>query len=150
SVTYNEFIITLHSNRSILPKFYFLESKYWHMKKILVLLFVLGTSLMAHAQRDQIQSGPMVGYSEMREVMIWLQLKSTSTARLVYWSSTEPAKKQYSDAHTALKSESYIIKLIADAVEPGKKYTYAVELDGKELNSEFVQEFQTQSLWQWR
>jgi alkaline phosphatase D len=120
------------------------------MKQILLLLFILGTSLTVYSQRDQIQSGPMLGYSEMREVMVWIQLKSNSRVRLVYWPKSDGASKMYSAAQTALESESFVIKLIADAVEPGTIYSYAIELDGKELKSDFIQEFQTQSLWQWR
>lgn len=120
------------------------------MKQFLITLFILGTVISAHAQRDQIQSGPMLGYSEMREVMVWIQLKSQSGARLVYWPVSSPSAKKYSEIQTALKSESYVLKLIADAVEPGTMYGYSIELNGKELKSEFEQVFQTQALWQWR
>jgi alkaline phosphatase D len=120
------------------------------MKQILLLLLILGTSLIANAQREQIQSGPMLGYSEMREVMVWIQLKSTSKVRLVYWPKSNAGIKLYTEAQIALQSESYVVKFIADDVEPGTLYSYVIEVDGKELKTEFVQEFQSQSLWQWR
>lgn len=120
------------------------------MKQILIVLFILGSAISAHAQREQIQSGPMVGYSEMREVMVWIQLKSPSTARLVYWPLTNPSSKKSTGAQTALPSESHVLKFIANGVEPGTKYGYAIQINGEVLTPEYEQVFQTQTLWQWR
>ncbi len=33
----------------------------------------------------QIQSGPMVGYSEMREVLLWVQTKQAAKVKFMYW-----------------------------------------------------------------
>src|SRR5690606_34654073 len=97
-----------------------------------------------------IQSGPMLGYSEMREVMVWVQLNKEIPVRLVYWPSGSVANKKKSGYQMASSSESFVVKFIADHLQPGTRYEYALEIKGKQLKSEIMQELQTQTLWQWR
>gem|GEM_PF-6823568 len=37
------------------------------------------------AQANLLQSGPMVGYSEMKEVLLWVQTKSSAKVKFAYW-----------------------------------------------------------------
>ena len=46
-----------------------------YISYILVQILLI-TGLVSQAQSDLVTSGPMLGYSEMKEVAIWLQTKS--------------------------------------------------------------------------
>jgi alkaline phosphatase D len=45
---------------------------------------------------------------------------------------------------------AFVAKLVADRVEPGRRYSYALFIDGVEVERPYSLRFQTQSLWQWR
>lgn len=98
----------------------------------------------------QIQSGPMVGYSEMREVLLWVQTKQAAKVRFMYWEQGNPAQKLSTDEVTTAKNTAFVARLIADQVQPSKKYDYEVWIDGKKVNVSYQLSFQSQTLWQWR
>jgi alkaline phosphatase D len=58
------------------------------MKKFL--LFILLFQIVQFVANAQIQSGPMVGYSEMKEVMLWVQTQKPSKVKFVYWDKENP------------------------------------------------------------
>ncbi len=96
------------------------------------------------------QSGPMVGYSDMREVMLWAQTSQPAKVKFVYWDLASPAKKFSTDEVNTQKQTAYTARLIADQVLPGKKYGYELLINGKKVARPYPLEFQTQVLWQWR
>jgi len=56
------------------------------MKRLPLLLFaflLVGSQLIAQA--DLLQSGPMLGYSEMKEVLLWVQTKEKAKVQFAYW-----------------------------------------------------------------
>ena len=55
------------------------------MKKVLFFNLVLFFSTLAFGQKSLLESGPMVGYSEMREVQLWVQTKSIANVQIAYW-----------------------------------------------------------------
>ena len=116
------------------------------MRKLYVLLF---SSLFISIQA-QVNSGPMVGYSTMKEVPIWLQLKQEGEVVISYWKKGDKSNKQFSDVVTTQKLNHNIAKVILVDLEPGHHYEYGVILDGEDLKFEYPLAFQTQELWQWR
>ncbi|MHA8077198.1 alkaline phosphatase D family protein [Aquirufa sp. TARAVU-A1A] len=115
------------------------------MKSIIIALFLLAP-LVSSAQ---IKSGPMLGYSEMKEVLVWIQTEKSAEVSLRYWvkgdkniHKTDPIKTD--------KSQAFIARIIADEVSMGKKYEYEVWVNGKKVSFAYPLEFQTQELWQWR
>ena len=101
---------------------------------------------------SQIKSGPMLGYSEMKETLIWIQTEKSSKVEIKYWQkdnkSNSPIKS--TDPVQTQKQDNFITKIITDQVEMGKKYSYEVWIDGKKMNFDYPLEFQTQALWQYR
>jgi alkaline phosphatase D len=123
------------------------------MRKIFILVlstFILSVSSSAQIQSGTIQSGPMLGYSEMKEVLLWVQTQREASVKFVYWDKENPAVKFSTDEIKTNKTDVFVAKLIADKVLPGKKYTYEVYVDKKKINLSYPLEFQTQTLWQWR
>ena len=101
------------------------------------------------AQNIQLKSGPMVGYSSMREVKLWLQTTAEADIQINYWEKNKPDIKFKTDIYKAVKKNAFIVQPIADKVEPGRIYTYEVLINNKKVEKKYPLEFQTQVLWQW-
>lgn len=111
---------------------------------LLICLFIALHSLA------QVQSGPMVGYSEMREVLLWVQTKQAAKVKFMYWEQGNPTQKMSTDELLTQKDKAFVAKLIADQVQPSKKYDYELWVDGKKMSFSYPLSFQSQTLWQWR
>ena len=115
------------------------------MKRILIALF-LAAPLLASAQ---IKSGPMLGYSEMKEVLVWVQTEKPADVSIQYWEKRVKTIHKTDPVHTE-KTTAFIARIIADEVTMGKKYAYEVLVNGKKMAFDYALEFQTQELWQYR
>ena len=121
------------------------------MKSFSILLTIFLLSFQSlHAQRTLLQSGPMVGYSEMREVMLWVQTTGPATVQFSYWPKEHPDQVHHTRAYNTFKEEAYIAHLTADEVEPGTHYEYQLHINAKPVKLDYPATFQTQVLWQWR
>lgn len=124
------------------------------MKKIFISLILLSSlsfspSLFAQKGADNLQSGPMVGYTIMREAMLWVQTKTEAEVYATYQTENETSSHQ-TETVTTSKSEGYTAHLVCDEVEPGLTYTYKIFINGKEAIRPYPQRFKTPPLWQWR
>ncbi len=122
------------------------------MKKIqlfFTILFVF-SFISIYGQNDLLQSGPMLGYSTMREVLIWVQTKKEADVKVVYWHIYDKKKKHETSSVHTNKEDAFTAKLIADEVEPGNTYEYEVVINGKVVERPYPLRFKTQKLWQWR
>lgn len=120
------------------------------MRKFVICFCLFLLCFQGFSQANLLQSGPMVGYSEMREVMLWVQTKSSAKVKFAYWEKGSPAKKNFTSEVTTLKEEAFTARLIADVVEPGKKYEYELYINNQKINRPYPLEFQTQVLWAFR
>ena len=100
--------------------------------------------------QDLINSGPMVGYSTMQEVLLWVQTEETANVHFEYYEINNPKIKFSTDKIETEKKNGYVAKLIADQVIPGKKYKYEVYTNNYKIERNYAMEFQTQELWKWR
>jgi alkaline phosphatase D len=108
------------------------------------------TSQQPTIESVEVMSGPMVGYSEMFEVALWVQTKASAKVKFGYWEQGKPENKQFTDEAQTLKEKGYAITLIADKVEPSRKYDYEVYVNGRKIDRNYPLSFQTQVLWQYR
>jgi alkaline phosphatase D len=118
------------------------------MKKLLIaltLLQILSSVLMAQA--ELLRSGPMVGYSEMREVMLWVQTFDEADVKIKYWIKDSSMTKHFTDEVTTEKVSAYTAHLIADVLEPGLTYEYELFINGEIIDRPYPLEFKTQVLW---
>ena len=115
------------------------------MKRIFITLLLLAPLVVT----AQIKSGPMLGYSEMKEVLVWVQTEKPANVSIQYWEKGDKTIHKTDPIHTE-KSTAYIARIIADEVTMGKKYEYEVLVNGKKMAFEYALEFQTQDLWQYR
>ena len=100
--------------------------------------------------QDLINSGPMVGYSTMQEVLLWVQTEERANVHFEYYEIDNPKVKFSTDKIETEKKNGYVAKLIADQVIPGKKYKYEVYTNNYKIERNYAMEFQTQELWKWR
>lgn len=120
-----------------------------NFSKIFFLSFLILISESSFAQ-DLLQSGPMVGYSAMREVGLWVQTKAEASVKFIYW-NVDDIKKKFSTREVIIKEEDgFTAKLICDQLEPGQKYKYELYINGEKVVRPYDLKFQTQKLWQWR
>lgn len=106
-------------------------------------------NLVAQKGAENLQSGPMVGYTIMREAMLWVQTKTTAEVYATYQTEgeTEPHK---TEVVSTTKAQGYTAHLICDEVAEGKTYSYKIFINGKEAVRPYPQRFKTPPLWQYR
>lgn len=121
------------------------------MKRHLSSLFLLlSLSALTFAQDSLLQSGPMLGYNEMREVLLWVQTKGAARVQFAYWVKDNPRDLHFTESKETTKEEAYTAKLLADEVEPGTVYNYQLLINGKAVELGYPAGFKTQELWRWR
>lgn len=119
------------------------------MRYLLFTLLLLCVGLLA-AQSSLLQSGPMLGYSEMKEVMLWVQTKEAATVQFAYWESGKPTNKMLTESLRTEKQTAFTAKLVADRVEPSRTYDYQLLINGKAVALNYPTTFKSQPQWRWR
>ena len=113
----------------MLVKIVYKIKKYETIKNInknmrLSLLFCL--LLIPSYAQDLVKSGPMVGYSTMQEVLLWVQTSENAKVHFEYYEIDNPTIRLKTDEKITVKKTGFVAKLLADEVLPGKKYNMAV------------------------
>ena len=103
-----------------------------------------------YGQTSLLQSGPMVGYGQMTEVMLWVQTTKPATVQFRYWESDKPASKFMSRVVKASPEQAHVAHVLIEGLKPGKKFEYELMIDGKVMKRPYPLRFQTQPLWHWR
>lgn len=111
---------------------------------------ILLTANPVFSNPDKLQSGPMLGYSEMRESLLWVQTKEEAKVKFVYWDKESPNKKYETKEVITRENKAFTVKLIADKVLPGKIYEYDLYIDSVKVNRPYPTTFKTPPLWQHR
>lgn len=117
------------------------------MKKKIVLLLL---SSIAFAQNSLINSGPMVGYCEFKEAMIWLQTNRNETVRIDYFALDKPKEIFSSDNFTSSKENGFTYHIVLDKLQPNKKYSYSVIINNKKIALPYETSFSSKKLWEYR
>ena len=117
---------------------------------LLTLLLLLCTSTISLAQADLLQSGPMLGYNEMKEVLLWVQTTETAAVHFEYWPVESPKDRHETATYQTNAAEAFTARLLADEVEPGVDYEYQLKINGKTVRRPYPLTFTAQPLWQYR
>ncbi len=113
-------------------------------------LFILILLFFAKISNGQLQSGPMVGHADYREVSLWVQTTKAAKVKFNYWEQGKPTAKKSTEEILTTKAKAFTASLIADDAYPGKVYDYEVVIDGKVVKRPYPLTFKTQTLWQYR
>lgn len=119
-------------------------------RTFLPVVLVLSFTTFLLPQEKYLQSGPMAGYSEMREVLLWVQTNASVKVKFAYYEEGNSSPKQFTEEVVTENQSAYTAKLTAENLEPGRKYQYLLFINGKEVKRPYPLTFQTQKLWQWR
>jgi alkaline phosphatase D len=116
------------------------------MKHFFYYLIAVLFSLTISAQNG-IQSGPMVGYCEMKEAMIWLQTTNEALVEIEYYEKENPAKIYKSESYKTHSENAFTCHVILNKLAPGKKYLYSVFVNKEKLSFPYETSFTSKKLW---
>ncbi len=125
------------------------------------LLFIFcSTSSFAQKEikTELLQSGPMVGYSEMSEIGLWVQTKKSAKIQIAYRPKLDLATNnastdttfQFTEAIQTNSVTAFVAKPVMQNLEHSTKYEYKLLINDKEIPFEYELKCQTQILWQFR
>ena len=119
-------------------------------KKIMRIFLAFLLFSISIFSQNNLQSGPMVGYCEMKEAMIWLQTEKLASVYIEYYDIEKTKEVFQSVIHTTTIENAYTCHVVLDKLQPGKKYNYSVFIDKKKINLPYETSFSSKKLWQWR
>jgi len=117
--------------------------------KLLTLLLALSFSQI-NAQKALLQSGPMVGYSEMLEVMLWAQTTEAAEVKIKYTAKDNSENSFWTNTVKTCKEKAFTAHLLADSVSPGTEYEYTVYINNQPVKLDYECRFETLPIWKWR
>jgi alkaline phosphatase D len=115
-----------------------------------IVMLSLSLVVTAKAQHANLQSGPMLGYVEMMEALVWVQTKSPGDVVVEYWEDVQGATKYRSNVQKTGESSYLTAKFVLSDLKPATAYRYNVIIDGTVAELPYQTMFTTQALWQWR
>jgi len=120
------------------------------MKRIIYTTTLILAFLSAYSQADMVLSGPVLGYAEMKEALIWLQLKSPGKVQIAYWPEDQKENRKLSDPVSTSNNTGNTAKLYLRDLEPGTVYQYEVLVNGELESFPFDLNLDTEPLWDYR
>ena len=102
------------------------------MKKVLFTLFFF-QFVALFSQNNLLQSGPMVGYCEMKEAMIWVQSTKEVSVRIDYFDINNPKEIFSSATQKSESSNGFTNHIVLNKLQPSKQYNYDVFFDEKKI-----------------
>ena len=104
----------------------------------------------AFSQNEILRSGPMLGYSEMTETVVWLQTRIPAKAQIKYWKQGDTKSVKLSKFIQTNEENDHIARFTISNLEFGIRYEYEVYLNAQKLTFDYSLQFQTQPHWRWR
>jgi alkaline phosphatase D len=96
-------------------------------------------------------SGPMLGYVEHKEVLIWLEVNPTIKAvEIQYWQTSQPQVRSSARYTGKLQQRYNPIKIPIGGLEINAAYSYEVFLNGRKVVFPYPLRFKTKEIWEWR
>ena len=115
---------------------------------IIFSFFIFTSSIFS--QKEMLQSGPMVAYSTMKEVKLWVQTNQPADVHIEYWNTTTPTQKLKTEKAKTSKANAYVAHLLADQLEPSQQYIYELFINNKKVARPYPLQFESQPIWLWR
>lgn len=119
------------------------------MKKLFLLLFFM-VSFALFSQKEWLKAGPMVGYCEMKEAMIWVQTSHECIVRIDYFAMDNVKEIFSSETQKSMSSNGFTNHIVLNKLQPGKHYHYDVFLNGKKVVLPYETSFLSKKLWMFR
>jgi len=97
-----------------------------------------------------LKAGPMVGYTEMREAVLWVQTTSPASIHFEYFDIQNPANKFQTVYFQTKVEDNLVAKIIANEVQPGQTYGYRLYINGREVTFDHKLRFKTPVDWRYK
>lgn len=110
----------------------------------------VAVSALAFSQGSLLQSGPMTGYAEMTEVLLWVQTTRPAEVQFRYWRLESPGLSWLSRTAHTTEERANVAHILLTGLEPGTRYAYELRINGEAVLLRHELRFQTPPLWQWR
>jgi len=85
--------------------------------RFIITFLVFTVSIFA---QNNLQSGPMVGYCEMKEAMIWLQTEKPAAVYIEYYAIDNTKEVFQSSIYNTTKENATTCHIVLDKLQPGK------------------------------
>jgi alkaline phosphatase D len=126
-------------------------------KKVFPLFYAFFIYIQVPGQQAKILAGPMLGYCEHREVLLWLMTGCAQKLSVQYFPENSIKERKtkevvlFENPKDPLKcTDEKITKVVLEDLAIGTRYVYSIWLDGKEQKQESPFSFTTRVLWEWR
>lgn len=122
------------------------------MRLLSTICLILLTALPSLGQNsnDALLSGPMVGYTEMREALLWVQTNGPAKVQFRYQAEAEGSPVYSTVSVVTRKEEAFTARIACDLVKPGLTYVYQLLLNDEVVTFDYPLTFKTPPLWQFR
>jgi len=97
---------------------------------------------------DKLQAGPMIGYVDLADALIWVQSRGEARLHLSYQAEGGPLLT--SDEIMTRKEAHYIARFTLQGLSQDTTYTYSLFIDGQVVPFDYPLTFKTQKHWMWR
>jgi alkaline phosphatase D len=121
-----------------------------------VLWFLLAAAAGAQPARTPatLLAGPMLGPSTLREATVWVMTDRPGAVTIDYRPVEQDRSGAFRPAQagrlTALAGPDGVAAIVVAGLEPGTRYEYHVEVDGRPVERPYALIFRTQPLWSFR
>lgn len=119
------------------------------MKNIFLSLLI-SCSFFGFSQKTLLQSGPMVGYCEMTEAVIWAQTTKEASVRVDYYAKDKPAEVFSSKTYKSSENNYFTNHIVLTQLQQGKQYHYDLLINNQKIALPYDTSFSSKKLWQWR
>jgi alkaline phosphatase D len=124
--------------------------KYFAILAILLFGNLASAQNPANDPKQFLQAGPMLGYSEMREVMVWVQTNAEANVQIKYWQKNMSSPLFETSTVKTQKANGYTAHLLADEVMPGITYQYKLYINGDFIEFNYPLEFKAAPDWAYK
>ena len=115
---------------------------------LLFFTFVSNQFLLAQAR---IVSGPMLGYVEHREALIWFEIPdSISSITVKYHVKNKPSTEKEATNIVVNGTKYFTVKVVLEELNMNTDYVYDIYLNDEKMTPSVPTAFKTKKLWEWR
>lgn len=115
---------------------------------LIALLFALDITFAASQSVSLLTSGPMLGYVEHREALIWLEVSRDVTDIEIRYKPVASEEYQYTRYAGTLGRRYNPVKIALEELNMDTEYEYDIWLNGHKTDTSYT--FRTKELWEWR
>lgn len=126
------------------------------MKHVSLLVAFLFAFLPLFSQKNlqknhsTLQAGPMIGYCEYREAVIWIQTQKEAEVYIMYTEKDKPETMFRTENYKTKKESVYTAHILLDELLPGRTYAYTLYVDGHKMSFPYPTEIKTLVDWKFR